>query len=280
MENTKLSILGTLISVVNNTSIESLDYQLASYFLDHYNHFDTLNIFDVAERCYCSRISVRRFCQKLGFSNFADMKKHFTHYDHHEKEYTKRLDVSNFRQSTADSLAKMIKEIDQLLDDDRLEEIVEKIHTSQNVIVFVVNTATTMANFFQQEMFFCGKLIKVVTDYTDSVILKDIHATESTSSNSSIRMLNKDDLLITISVTGSFASATLNTVSYCKAHKILLTLNRNAEFMEYYDDIYYLSRNENEPIAFTVYTVYGINYIFDNLFYLYYKRYSGNNQNR
>lgn len=274
MENTKISPLGTLMSIVNNTSTGTLEYQLASYFLDQYNHFERLNIFDVADQCYCSRASVRRFCKKIGFSNFVEMKKHFINYEFQQRQYTNRVQVDNFRKMTAGKLLSMINDIDQTLDDARLEVVAQKMHQSKNVIIFVVDTAATMAKFFQQEMFFCGKTVKVVTDYSDSLTFGDMRAAQS-ANHSSIAALGKDDLLITISVTGLFAAATLDIVNYCAAYKMLFTLNRDAELRECYDDVFYISKNEDNPRVFTEYTVYGINYIFDNLFYLYYNRYSG-----
>ena len=72
----KLGFLNSLIEIVNNNMEEDAATSvLARYFLVNFNRLPELNIYDVAENCFVTRSSVRRFCQSLGFDNYKELKK-------------------------------------------------------------------------------------------------------------------------------------------------------------------------------------------------------------
>ena len=77
-----LSLASRLCSIVNDHALSSVDTVLADYLLDHYHELDALNIYAFAEACQVPRSSIHRFCIKLGYANFRDLKRS----SHHETD--------------------------------------------------------------------------------------------------------------------------------------------------------------------------------------------------
>lgn len=69
-----LSLASRLCSIVNDSPATSVDYVLSEYLLQHYNTLDTLNIYQFAEACRVPRSSIHRFCGKIGYANFSELK--------------------------------------------------------------------------------------------------------------------------------------------------------------------------------------------------------------
>ena len=65
-----LRLLNSLISLINDGEENSSDVVIAKYLLENYNQLQNLNIYDVAEKCYVDRSTIRRLAKKLGFDNF------------------------------------------------------------------------------------------------------------------------------------------------------------------------------------------------------------------
>ena len=69
-----LSLASRLCSIVNDSPATSVETVLAEYLLLHYNMLDTLNIYQFAEACRVPRSSIHRFCGKIGYANFSELK--------------------------------------------------------------------------------------------------------------------------------------------------------------------------------------------------------------
>ena len=69
-----LSLASRLCSIVNDSPATSVETVLAEYLLQHYNMLDTLNIYQFAEACRVPRSSIHRFCGKIGYANFSELK--------------------------------------------------------------------------------------------------------------------------------------------------------------------------------------------------------------
>ena len=103
-----------------------------------------------------------------------------------------------------------------------------------------------------------GKLVLIVTDAQDVPgYLKD---------------LTSNDLLMTISATGNFATVMEPMIRETEAYKVLITVNHDRRFWSVYDGVIYLSEKDNAN-ARTVYSQYGTNYFFDILYSYYVQKY-------
>lgn len=104
----KLGFLNSLIEIVNNNMEEDAATSvLARYFLVNFNRLPELNIYDVAENCFVTRSSVRRFCQSLGFDNYKELKKQLENVQDNYHYYKDVVITENYGQKTAEELYQM-----------------------------------------------------------------------------------------------------------------------------------------------------------------------------
>jgi len=255
MNINRLSLLSSLFSVINENNQDDSNFVLAHYFLDHYQRLSELNIYEVAAECFVSRSSVRRFCKSIGYENFLDMKTGFNEYDDQYSYYMLHVNRQNYRELLTKEINEMIQELDYRMNIDEAQVIADKIFESRYVVFLTSDTSTSIIREFQQSMIFHGKIIRLISDdYTDKTL---------------INTLDKRDMLITISSTGIFAKASLDYISKCEAHKILVTTNRDKVFCNRYDKIYYLSAKDRSDEGRGVYGKYALNYMFDVIYSTY-----------
>lgn len=258
MKRTAFSLMTALLAVMNESEPGDPYYVLAQYFLYHFDQLKELNIYDVAEACFVSRSGIRRFCQSIGFDNFSDIKAEAEEWQRQCNYFIGYSARPHYKDYLSQSIAAMMEEINRLTTPAVLDKLVEQIHTSRNVVLFTSDFSGMAARGFQQSMVVMGKLVLVVTDaHNVPEYLKELTA---------------QDLLITISATGNFATMMEPLTQKTAAYKVLVTVNHARRFWSVYDQVIYLSEEDNAN-ARTVYSQYGTNYFFDILYSRYVQRY-------
>lgn len=258
MKSTAFSLMTALLAVMNESEPGEPYYVLAQYFLYHFDQLKELNIYDVAEACYVSRSGIRRFCQSIGFDNFSDLKAASEEWKRHCNYFIGYSARPNYKEHLSRSVADMMQEINRLSTTAVLDKLAKRIHDSRNVVLFTSDFSGMTARGFQQSMVVMGKLVLIVTDAQDVPgYLKD---------------LTPNDLLMTISATGNFATVMEPLIRETQAYKVLITVNHDRHFWSVYDGVIYLSEKDNAN-ARTVYSQYGTNYFFDILYSYYVQKY-------
>lgn len=259
MKINRLSLLNSLFNVLNENNQGDPYFTLAQYFLEHYQELSTLNIYDVAADCFVSRSSIRRFCQSIGYDNFVSFKNEFVQYDDQSTNYEKHYNRDNYREALTNEINIMIEELNRRMNTEEIEHIIERIHSSHQVVFLTSNIGASAVIQFQQEMILQNKLVRLISDMYENTDF--------------VKGLQEDDYLITISGSGVFAHASKEYLKNIKAYKVLFTLNRNKEFEEYYDKIYYLSAVDRTTEGTSVYFRYGMQYTLDILYNTYLRKY-------
>lgn len=258
MRINRLSLLNSLFDVINENSQDDSYFVLAHYFLKHYKNIEKLNIYDVTDECYVSRASVRRFCQAIGYDNFKDMKTDGYTFDEEFKDDVNHFYRPDYREHLTESIHLMLEELNARMNNGGVDKFVEKLHESRNIVFITSNVTTARIRDFQHEMILCNKVVRLVSDmYTDNELLGS---------------LDDRDSLITVSSSGRLAYAAKEIVKNSKAYKILITVNRDKSFEEYYDKVYHLSAKDLS-MEKTVYGKYGIDYMFDIVYSNYLQKY-------
>ena len=128
-----LSLASRLCSIVNDHALSSVDTVLADYLLDHYHELDALNIYAFAEACQVPRSSIHRFCIKLGYANFRDLKRS----SHHETDcytyFTSLSQKPDFREILSRQIVDMIADMNTIVPDALLLQLAGKIHQAPTV---------------------------------------------------------------------------------------------------------------------------------------------------
>lgn len=258
MKNTAFSLMTALLAVMNESEPKDPYYVLAQYFLYHFDQLRDLNIYDVAEACYVSRSGIRRFCQSIGFDNFSDLKAEADEWQRQCNYFIGYSVRPDYKEYLARSIEEMMAEINRIATPAVLERLAESIHASRHVVLFTSDFSGMAARSFQQSMVVMGKLVQIVSDAHYMVDY--------------LQELTPQDLLITVSASGNFATLMEPMVQKAAAYKVLVTVNRARKLWKEYDQVIYLSEKDNSN-ARTVYAQYGMTYFFDILYSHYVQKY-------
>lgn len=257
-------LMTSLLAMMNSHGRDDADYVLARYFLQHFSELDKLNIYQVAQDCFVSRSSIRRFCQSIGYENFSGLKAEAQEWELHRTAFTNYVNRPNFPAYVHNSLNDMTLEINRLAELQNLDRLVGRIHDSREIFMLTSDYSSMAAREFQQEMIVMDRLVTLITD--------------SDPSPEKLNAVTPDSILITSSATGNYAMAVNSVVRQLDTYKVLITLNRDKRFYGSYNDIFYLSEQQklNADLQYkqrSVYTRYSINYFFDLLYSRYVRRY-------
>lgn len=261
----RFDLLSSLFSVVNDEqSANETNRVIADYLLKNLNNLDKLTIYDVAEECYVSRSSIHRFLKYIGIDQFSRLGQFVNASQLHYQAYIDYANRDNFATYVKSMMNNMMDDISQIADNKEVKHLVEMIHDYERVFILIADTSSSAARHFQEELVTIGKFIYVFTG--------------SKVTDESLTKLNKNDLLITCSVSGNYAFAVAKDLDKITATKILITINHSDEYKNHFDEIIYMGkqvyiRNHIYYGNRNVYTKYGLLFFFDIIYNHYIKTY-------
>lgn len=253
----RYGLLYSLFSLINRKNESDIDYVLAEYLLSHYNEIGDLNIYDFAEDCHVSRSTIRRFCESIGFQNFAKMKNEFKKYDDQYKRINDYYHQENFTEFLATEINHMIDGFREIPEKD-IDKIASTIYKKQKIVFLTTNVGVTSISNFQQGMLFNNKVIHVISDNFDNHPL--------------LNSLGEDDLIIVLSGTAGLAKRIIPSLKHTPAEIMLLTMKNVVTELEKYCDVYYISQQSGEEVSL-VYLTYGYSFFLDLLLAKYVEKY-------
>ncbi len=254
-----LSLLTSLFAILNENEKEDSFFILAKYFLENYSQIGEMNIYDVADKCYVSRASVRRFCQYIGYENFKNLKGEVKDFDEQFEDYIRPYDVPDFRTQLKSQIDGVFDEVNENFTESHVGEIIDIIRNSRQVVFLASDTMNARVKNFQKFILLYGKNVRLVSDsFMDEELLNS---------------LTDKDIIIIVSASGIFANAAKNVVDSCDAKNILITASKNQILNEYYEKIYNMTSTEYND-ADALFMKYGTDYIIDLIFSAYVRKYS------
>ncbi len=162
-----------LNEVVNLAPTDSLDYFIAKQMLRNFENTIGLNIEVVAEICHTSTASISRFCQKIGYANFRDMKLEMSNaatiptvaqekisYEFNPEEMKKTLIEESVRYH------RMMKKILGYIDFRTLYLILNKIAKAKKIIILCAQHDLSAIVLFQHFLSDYGKDVTVFVSNT------------------------------------------------------------------------------------------------------------------
>lgn len=254
----RLDLVHSLFSILNDSKADHPDFILAKYFLENYSKLGELNIYDAADRCFVSRSSVRRFCQRLGYDNFKDLKEEFKRFNYQYNYFLQFAMRPDFESWMQNELEEMVQEFECSSVKENIAQIADKIYESSKII-FLSSYSTLMeVTEFQRPMVLSGKLIRILSE-------RKVH-------DEFITDMQQNDLLVTVSASGNFAASVHEIIKTIKANKLLITTSRSPEITENYDEVFYLGSKDYTHVK-SVCGKYGLMYFFDLLYSTYIQKY-------
>lgn len=259
------NLVSTLISIINKNNDTDMDFILADYFLKHLEDLESISIYEIADACYTSRSSVQRFIKDIGFESYNKLKSKTQEVLRHNRRYLNFYRENNFKEIYRKNINNMMDNFDKFYNSEHIDYFVDLLHISDK-IVFSIAEGSSVAPFdFQEALVSLHKNVRVITNSTKNMEL--------------LLSLKETDTLITLSMTGNYALATLNEIEKSKSNKVLITLNHSTIFNEVYDKVIHFtddnsSRDYIQDGVRNAYTIYGFNYLFDLILNRYFEKYN------
>lgn len=257
-----LNLINDLCNIINNEEPSAIDTVLACYFLENYSKIGEQNAYDIADACLVSRSSIHRFCHRLGYQSFKDMKIDFKNNASQYDYFVLRAKKDDFSHQYQMEIIKMVADLDELLTPDLLNELVIRIFHSKEVILISSYSEKHQLQKFQRALVLCGKVVHVYIDHFD----------QDSTKLSFLKKLNANSLTIVISAKGMYARQMDHVIKTIPTYKCLVTTSKRTEFNDTYDKIFYLSKDDYTDLR-TIHSEYGVGFFFDILFSIYLKKY-------
>lgn len=252
MRINRLSLLNSLCNILNENEPGNPSVTLAAYFLENYHNLSRLNIYKVADDCFVSRSSIRRFCKSIGYNNFAEFKNEIGDYDDQFANLRSYFIQPDFHDLLTDSITEVIHEMSHTISQERISLIVNRIHASRNILILTSNYTVSAINTFQYEMVLQGKVVRLVSELYET--------------NNLLQKVTDEDYVIVISGHGIFANVIKDFLKKTSAYTELFTVNRNDSFASFYDSVCLLSEQDRSQENRSIYMIYGMQYLLDLIY--------------
>lgn len=249
MNINNLGLLNTFSSIINGEEYDS-DYAITNYILNNIDNLSSISINEVVDEAFVSRSSVRRFCNRLGYNNFSELKNSLTDIIFPSNIHLRSFeDIEVYRNDLINGLFNMVKSVNQVVTDDIVEYLVKTINEYEDILIISANNTSSNLLKFQQELFYAKKIIKLLNNNFDNDFLKKVSQPSS--------------LIFVVSVSGVFANAINESIGEISGKKILISASRDEKLNEVYDQIIYISKKDVREDNFGLLGKYGITYLFD-----------------
>lgn len=130
----------TFLNQIDSSKFTENDKLILDYFIQHKNHLPYLSLSDICKDLYLSNATIVRFCQKLGFKGFNELK--FTL----RNELISSSDFSNSWQILQRRTA-VLKDFIDNIDSSKIKNICSQILQSESLYIYGRNMSSLPANY-------------------------------------------------------------------------------------------------------------------------------------
>lgn len=192
MERYGLGVI--LYSFLNEEDVDSPNYTIAKYILEHMDSVQSYSIKEFSEKCNVSVATVSRFCRKAGLENFFELKsKIYANYFTSKPEYQfhRFSDADEtIPRAYLDAVVENVRILKDTLDYQLLDELVDDLHRYPRSGAFGAMHMENTARSLQNDLFRCRKIINVRSGLPRQM--------------NYLRSATEQDLIIIFSLSGSY----------------------------------------------------------------------------
>ena len=161
-----VSVKQKILNATHNSEIDRPYWELAQFLLLHYNDIGKLNTRTLAEQCHTSFSTVRRFCQSIGYDNFADLQK--ARLANPENQYQIAMDnvhAGHYEpRFLYDEIMKSLWNLGQKTDLRAADELALAMADADSVIIIALRPYYFILQEFQSQMASLNKPVYIFSD--------------------------------------------------------------------------------------------------------------------
>lgn len=245
-------LIYTLLAYINNSLEKDINYSIANSFLENIHHIEGYSLEMAAEVCNVAPSTINRFCKRIGFRNFSNLRSSVAYQGGMYEEREKSLTADAFELKLKENV-----EIIERISKEQLERIIKKIHESKRIVILGFEKHQIQAMELQKQLFLLGKLCECNTNFFKQL--------------ETVSHLTEEDMIITISIEGNILTEALAIKEKIKAasgKKLLITFSDPEKHQQIFDEILQCGKIDNSAVS-----SYTLLRLFDILIYHYQKRY-------
>ena len=160
-----------LAEIANLSFRDSLDYIIAKEMLQHIDKIPNMSIDVIADICTTSTASITRFCQKIGYDSFKELKYNITQNEfyHRVTDQQKKNDISVSKAvlNTKVKFDYMINHSLLLIEQSMIESLIQKIIDNNRIAIFCASHELSAVVLFQALLKNYHKKVDIILCNTD-----------------------------------------------------------------------------------------------------------------
>jgi len=247
-------LIYTLLAYINNSLDKDINYSIAKSLLEHIDKIEGFSLETVAEACNVAPSTINRFCKRIGFKNFSNLRNSVA------IQVGSSLNEDNEKLLSTDTFEKLLKENVEMIESikaEQMERIVTNIHESRRIVILGFEKNQIQAMELQKKLFLLGKLCECSTN-----LFKQMDT---------LPQLTEEDMIITISIQGNILMkgfSIIDKIKVVKGKKLLFTFSDALQHVEVFDEVLQCGKIENSAVS-----GYTLLRLFDVLVHWYQKQY-------
>lgn len=184
------SLIAILCIMINSSFIKDTEYRLAVFIIEHFYDIHLYSLNEIAENCYTSTATVKKFFRKLGDTDYTMFKFHIANsIAVRSSQMDARYQPEKYRQ-TMDLISHFYPSLNTEKLTETIRQINTAIHESRRVMILGAAYPNALAVNYQDDMIFMHK--PVLIEPSVSSMLYDFQE------------IRDDDFVIITTITGSF----------------------------------------------------------------------------
>ncbi len=260
MEANEFTLMQKLINCASNNSGDNVFGDIAYFLLLHFNNIDGLTVPDLADACFTSQSTIRRFCNSLGYNSL----KHLKIAKAGNPESQMEIAINNAQEKRFSAkymqlqINSLLYDIARSVDRIQLDTIMSIVMNNQNLLLLAIRPYALWLKEFQSQMLFIGKPTYIVDDLENYEKL--------------FQRIEKNYSCIVVSPTGGIAGTVSRHIGSLNCRKVLIICKEyySSEILgdsfQVYDHVLKLKINNSDINYLELFGKYGIAYLFDLLF--------------
>jgi DNA-binding MurR/RpiR family transcriptional regulator len=227
------TLIYNLLAYINNSLDKDINYHIAKSLLENLHKIEGFSLETAAEVCNVAPSTINRFCKRIGFRNFSNLRNSVIKYGASFRKNDIDLSGDRFIEQLKENV-EMIENISR----EQIERIVKQISKSRRIVILGFEKHQIQALELQKKLLLAGKFCECNTNIHKQMDALDI--------------LTEEDMIITISIQGYIITEDfvfIEKIKRTKGKKLLITFSKPHQHLELFDEILQCGKIENSAVS-------------------------------